>query len=815
MVWLKRLGWLLAALMTLVLLGIGIYVVRSLPALDGALRVEGLRQAVQVRRDPSDVTHITAQSTHDALFAMGYVHAQERGWQLELNRRVMHGELSEIFGESTLDTDKLMRTLGIVQAAQKQWEGLPQEAKDALQAYADGINAFHTLGYQALSPEFQILRVQPGRWLPQDSVGWTLVMALDLGGNWGTEFARLSAAQVMDTQRVWQLLPPYQGEKPAATVDLAEMYRELGVYRDDGAERPKVIASAQNASDPMAQWSDAFASQVGNVEGKGSNNWVVAGSRSTSGKPLLANDPHLSLGAPAIWYFAHLETPEFSTIGATLPGLPYVVLGRTAKVAWGFTNTGPDVQDLYLEHIHPEDPTLYQVPDINGKMAWQSFETRNEVVKVKGKPDVQMVVRSTRHGPVLSDVQKSHADLLDTSSFVIALRWSALDADNHTVVAAIEGSRAQSVDDLVKAYAHYHSPMQNVVAADVNGKIVYKAMGKVPLRRGDNDIMGLAPSPGWDARYDWAGWLDIAQTPQDSGAKGWIATANQRITPPNYKPFMGQDWAAPYRFDRIESLLAATPKHDMLSMERIQADITSPATLRLLPFLKKTQSSHPLTAAAQAQLAQFDGVMRAEQAAPLIFSVWVDELTRGVLAPRLGEAKFKSLYGKRHFRTAIEGILEHDNAWWCAPMSCDEQSSAALDRALQRLQILYGADVSTWTWGRAHFAKSSHQPFDNVPLLAPYFNVVVPTGGDSNTVNVGHYWPNDTKTPFANRHAASLRAIYDLADLEKSEFIYQTGQSGLVFSSRYRDMRDAWSNVQYRPLQMHPSAWRHVQTLTP
>jgi len=819
MVWFKRVGWSLAALLIVLLAAAGTYLVRSMPTLDGAMRLPGLTQTVQVQRDTSDVTHIKAQSTHDALFALGYVHAQERGWQLEFNRRVMHGELSEVFGDATLDTDKLIRTLGIMRAANKQWEGLPQNAKDALQAYVDGINAFHSQGNQALSPEFHILRVQPGTWLPQDSVGWTLMMALDLGGNWGTEFARLSAAQVMDTQRVWQLLPPYAGEKPAATADLATMYQELGVYHDDGVERPKVIASAQPAMNTMAQWSDAFASQVGNVEGKGSNNWVVAGSHTVSGKPLLANDPHLGLGAPAIWYFARIQSPEFDTMGATLPGFPYVVLGRTAKVAWGFTNTGPDVQDLYLEHIHPDDPTLYQVPDINGKMAWQSFQTRKETVKVKGKPDVEMVVRETRHGPVLSDVQKSHSDLLDTSNFVIALRWSALDADNRTLLAAIEGSRAQSVDDLVKAYAHYHSPMQNLVAADVNGKILYKAVGKVPLRRADNDIMGLAPSPGWDPRYDWSGWLDIAQTPQQTGeergAKGWVATANQRITPPGYKHFLGQDWAVPYRFDRIESLLAAKPRHDLQSMQSIQADTKSMATLRLLPFLKNTHSSHPLAAAALASFAEFDGVMRQDQAAPLIFSAWVDELTRGVLAPKLGEAKFKSLYGKRHFRSAIEGILEHDNAWWCAPMRCEEQSSAALDRALARLQILYGPDVASWTWGRAHFAKSSHQPFDNVAALAPYFDVMVPTGGDTNTVNVGHYWLNDTRTPFANRHAASMRAVYDLADLEKSQFIYQTGQSGLVFSDRYRDMRDAWSQVQYRPLQMNPAEWLHTQTLNP
>ena len=818
MVWFRRFFWSLAALLTGVLLAGGWYVQRSLPSLDGILHVPGLDAEVQVLRDAADVTHIKAQSTHDALFTMGYVHAQERGWQLEFNRRVMHGELSELFGDATLDTDKLMRTLGIVRAAQRQWAGLPQQAKDALQAYADGINAFHQSGSQALSPEFLILGTQPGMWTPQDSVAWTLMMALDLGGNWGAEFARLSAAQVLDTQRMWQLLPPYQGEKPAAKADLSALYHEIGLYREDGpegqAQKPKVIAALDTRA--MAQWSQALIEQVGNIEGKGSNNWVVAGSRTASGKPLLANDPHLGLGAPAVWYFARIQSPEFDTMGATLPGFPYVVLGRNAKVAWGYTNTGPDVQDLYIEHIHPDDPTLYQVPDIKGHMAWESFKTRRETVRVKGKPDVELVVRETRHGPVLSDVQKAQSDLIDTEQFALALRWSALDADNHSLLAAVEGNHAQTAQELVKAYRHYHSPMQNLVAADVHGTILYKAVGKVPQRRADNDIMGLAPSPGWDARYDWAGWLDYADTPQDSGAaRGWIATANQRITAPGYKPFIGQDWAPPYRFERIATLLDASQQHDVQSMQRIQADIQSDAALRLLPFLKKAQSNHPLAAQASAALAQFDGQMRADQSAPLIFSVWADELTRALLAPKLGDAKFKTLYGKRHFRTALEGILEHDNAWWCAPLSCEEQASAALDRALVRLQNVYGADPQAWQWGRAHVATSTHQPFNKVPLLAPYFDVTTATGGDSFTVNVGHFWLNDSKTPFANRHAASLRAVYDLADLEQSRFVYQTGQSGLVFSGRYRDMRDTWAQVEYRPLQMNPPQWNHTQTLRP
>jgi penicillin amidase len=825
MVWLKRGAWTLLVSVLAVLAAGGIYAARSFPKLDGALQAPGLKANVSVQRDGADVTHILAQSGHDAWFSLGYVHAQERGWQLEFNRRVMHGELSEVFGEATLETDKLLRTLGVMAAARRQWVNLPPATREALQAYADGVNAFNSHPSQALGPEFQVLRVTPGQWEAVDSMGWAIMMALDLGGNWGTEFARLSAARVLSTGRMWQAFPPYPGELPASKVDLAQLYVRLGVYRSDNglagadpaaAAPDRQMAASTGPQQRMAQWANELAQNAGNVEGKGSNNWVVAGSHTVSGKPLLANDPHLSLSAPAIWYFAHLQAPGINVVGATLPGLPFVVLGHTDKVAWGFTNTGPDVQDLYLERINPENPRQYRVPDVDGKVTWADFKSRTEVIHVKGKPDVVLPVRETRHGPVLSDGQKFHADVLDMSRFVLALRWSALDEDNITVQAGLDGNRANSVKELLAAYRNYHSPMQNVVAADTDGNVAYKAVGKAPLRRPDNDIQGLAPAPGWEPRYDWAGWIPYDQTPQDLQAvKGWIATANQRITPPDYPYFMGQDWATPDRFNRIEQLLAATPRHDLASMQKLHGDITSLAARRLIPYLQKTKGTHALAAAAQTQLAGFDGVMRADSAAPLIFAAWVDELTRALVGAKLGEANLKTMYGKRHFRLLVEDVLARDDGWWCAPKSCAQQSADALDRALARLAASYGNNLAAWQWGQAHAARSTHQPFDNVAALAPLFDVNVPNGGDSFTVDVGHYWLNDARNPFATRHAASMRAVYDLADLDNSRFIYQTGQSGLVFSARYRDMSQAWADVQYRPLQLKPAEVRHTLTLTP
>ncbi|MFN3376510.1 MAG: penicillin acylase family protein [Burkholderiaceae bacterium] len=837
MKWMKRTAVGLVVVALLAGAGAAVYVQSSMPTLDGRIAVAGLQSPVEVLRDTADVTHIRAQSPQDAWFALGWVHAQERTWQLEFNRRVMHGTLSEVFGPATLDTDKLMRALDIRGTARRQYQGLPPYAQEALQRYSAGIAAYHRNRPNALPPEFHLLGVRPGGadgepWSPEDSVGWALMMALDLGGNWGNEFARLSMAQTLETDRLWQLMPLYPGEPPAATADLAALYRSLGVYRAAGDQAAAATAPSAEAA-PMAgwltrqvaqgmqAWAQDVAEQAGTNEGKGSNNWVVAGSRTRSGKPLLANDPHLGLSAPAIWYFAGIQAPAgkasdgthvgaIDAVGATLPGLPFVVLGRTPTVAWGFTNTGPDVQDLYLEQINPANPAEYRTPD-----GWATFEQRTETIRVKGQPDAVVTLRRTRHGPVLSDVQKSHADVLDLSRYVMALRWSALDADNQTVLAGLQTNQAHTVDELFQAFAHYHSPMQSVVAADVQGRIRMKAVGRVPLRHADNDIRGVAPSPGWDARYDWQGWLAYADTPEDDGSKGWIATANQRITAPGYPHYLTQDWALPYRYDRIAERLEATPLHDHQSMRDLHADITSLAARRLLPHLQRTVSDHPLAAAAQAQLQGFDGVMDAQRAAPLIFAAWVDELTRGLIVPKVGEVRFKATYGKRDYRAALEGMLERNDAWWCGEQGCGAASSAALARALDRLQAAYGKDPAAWRWGDAHPARSVHRPFGNVPALARYFDVNVPSHGDSYTVNVGQYNPGEASGPFVNRHAASLRAVYDLADPEQSRFIYQTGQSGLVFSPRYRDMARTWADTGYRPLQREPRFWSHELRLQP
>jgi penicillin amidase len=827
--WIRRFFTALGLLLVLAAASGLWYARQTLPVMQGRLQLSSLSAPVQVRRDASDVTHIQARRATDAWMALGYVHAQERGWQLAFNRAVMRGTLSEFLGPATLETDKLMRTLGIRRAALRQLNALDPQARAAMQAYSAGINAFFATTEQARTPEFLLLGVNPREeagqgawWDAADTVGWSIMMALDLGGNWGNEFARMSALQVIDTDALWELFPPYPGEPRAATADLATLYRSLGVYREGApktsqAPVPEADELRTRIAQDLQSWTDSF----GHAEGKGSNNWVVAGSRTASGKPLLANDPHLGLSAPAIWYFARLQAPDtegqqgMDVIGATLPGTPFVVLGRTANAAWGFTNTGPDVQDLYLEQINPANAGEYRVPSPDGRPAWAPFTVRPETIKVKGQAVVTHLVRSTRHGPVLSDAQASHGQVIDTSRFVLALRWTALEADDGNVAATIAANRAQSVDELLEAFADFQAPMQNVVMADRAGRIAYKAAGRVPLRAPDNHIRGVAPSPGWDARYDWTGLLPYEQTPQDDGARGWVATANQRIHGPDYPHFLTQDWAAPYRQQRIEQLLAQTPRHDLASMQAMQGDLHGAALLRLLPHLLKARSEHPLAPAALQALQGFDGELRADAAAPLVYSAWVDEFTRGVIGQRLGRERFEALYGKRLFRNAVEAILEADNKAWCGDAGCAAASGAALTRALERLQAVHGDDVAQWRWGDAHPAVSVHRPLSNVKPLARFFEVRVPTGGDPFTLNVGQYHLDKADAPYANRHAASLRALYDLADLDQSRFIYQTGQSGNVFSSRYRDMSAAWAANESRVLSLNPGTWTSTLELVP
>jgi penicillin amidase len=780
-----------AAVLVIVVTAVVAYVAyrqACLPVVDGRLKLAGLHGEVKVERDVDGIPTIHAGNIEDLMFGLGVVHAQDRLWQMETHRRIGAGRLAEAFGPSALETDRFLRALGVRRAAAAQYAQAPAETKAVLQAYARGVNAVLRQALQARPPEFVILGVQPQDWDPVDSLAWAVMMAWDLGGNWSSELLRMRLALKLPVDRINQLLPPYPGEQPLATADYAALYRALKL--DDSVAR-QALAGAPPSG----------------IEGAGSNDWVVAGKHTESGRPLLANDPHLKLSAPALWYLARLEAPGLKIAGATMPGLPLVVLGQSERIAWGFTNTGPDVQDLYLEAADPADPSRYRTPD-----GWASFEAHDEVIKVKGRPDVKMTVRSTRHGPVISDAGIAQ-DLLGSGRrrpYAIAMRWTALDPDGDLVSVGLHMTQARSVQAYIAAANAWVAPMQNMVVADADGHIGFVAAGRVPLRKPENDLKGLVPAPGWDARYDWAGFVPAEATPRElDPARGWIATSNQRIHGPDYPYFLTSEWVPPYRQQRIEQLLQARDKHTPQSMAAMQADVQSLAASRLLPWLMHARSLHPLAAEAQRHLHSFDGTMAADRAAPLIFWAWLRHLTERIFADEVGHDLFDRSLSGRSFRDALEGVLARNDGWWCddkrtpAVETCAMQADAAFTDALQELQARFGDDVAGWHWGDAHLARSEHRPFSHVRALAPLFELRTPVGGDTYTVNVSRVGLRPDATTgelYLDEHGPSLRAIYDLGDPRQSRFMHSSGQSGLVFSPLYRNFVQRWANVEYTPL---------------
>jgi len=395
------------------------------------------------------------------------------------------------------------------------------------------------------------------------------------------------------------------------------------------------------------------------------------------------------------------------------------------------------------------------------------------------------------------------------------MRWTALDPDPGTIGAGLQLMRARTVAEFIAASAGYVAPMQNMVVADRDGHIGVVSAGRVPSRKPDSDLRGQVPSPGWDARYDWDGMLDATQTPREvDPPRGWIATANQRIHGPDYPHYITNEWAVPYRMQRIEQLLSAQPKHSLQSLRTIQADQLSLATRRLLPFIRRAQSTHALAAMAQQKLAAFDGTMAADQAAPLIFWAWSRQLTRALFADDIGAAQFDRAVGGRNFRDALEGVLERDDAHWCddtttpAVETCQQQIDRAFDAALTELQASQGADLAAWQWGRAHVARSEHRPFSRVGALAGLFELRAPVGGDTTTVNVSRVGLKPdatTRELYLDEHGPSLRALYDLADPTQSRVMHSTGQSGNPLSARYRDFVEPWTRVEYVPLWGAPT----------
>ena len=737
----------------------------SLPQTAGTVALVGPTTEIRITRDGSGVPHISAANDRDAAFALGFLHAGDRLFQMDMMRRLGAGRLSELLGEATFSTDRTMRTLGLYRAAERQFATLSAPLRAALEAYAAGVNAY-LAQRGALPPEYALLRAAPEEWQPADSLVWGKYMALLLSGNYRRELAHARIATHVTAEQLAQLYPEYPAEAPVTLGALTALYRNLPLDR--------ILASLPEAVGPT------FAS----------NNWVVDGKHSVSGKPLLANDPHLGFATPDIWYLARIDTPALHLAGATSPGAPFIVLGHNQRIGWGFTTTESDVEDLFVERPDPADPSRYLAPASIAPGGSLPFETRQEVINVRGSGAVTITIRTTRHGPVISDLGGPAS--VAPNGDVLALQATFLAGEDRTPEGLWAINRASNWQEFSAALENVVAPQQNIVYADIDGNIGFTAPARVPIRgKGD----GWMPVPGWSGEYDWTGFVPFAELPHAfNPPSGRFVSANNKIVPDDYGYFLGRDWDLPNRAARINALLDATPRQSPDSSAAIQADTLSLAAQELLPLMTAIAPADERAAAALATLKAWNGRMDADQVAPLIFTAWLRDLNRILFAERLGNA-FTDYWDLRP--NVIAGILtQHPE--WCSDAArpgvanCPARLAEALRDALEQLTAAYGGDTARWRWGRPHVAAFPHPFFARIPLLSGLFLVAVPADGGTDTVNRGGMAIQDPDRPYRDRHGAGLRMILDFADLDSSRFIVVPGQSGNPLSHHYADLLEPW-----------------------
>jgi penicillin G amidase len=757
--WLGR-GLLALALLVVVAIGFVAWaILGSLPKISGEVRLANpaLSAPLTIGRDSAGVVTITAQSERDADFALGFVHAQDRLFQMEVMRRAGAGRLSELFGIRTLKTDKLMRLLGLRQQAAAQYEAASPELRAALDAYAAGVNAYMAWQGFPLSPEFLLLRwrdlpfppmqLEPEPWHPTDSLLWGRLMAWQLSGNAGQEI---------------------EDEHLRRTVN-ADLLQLL--LREEGRQ-----ASLPEFSPTRSA----------------SNNWALSGARTASGSPILSNDPHLGLTAPGTWYMARVSTPDSVRVGATVPGIPFLVIGSNGHVAWGFTTTHSDTQDLFEEHLSQGKPEHYDTP--TGPMP---FGVRREVIKVKGGADVVFNVRSTRHGPLISDLEPEH--YLHRR---FSMSWTGFMPDDRSPEAFLKMNRAKNAVEFRDALRDLHTPQQNVVFADTDGDIGFVAAGRVPTRRNIANE-SLFPAPGWIDDYAWTGSLSFSDLPQVSNPPdGAIVTANNDIRPARYFEFLGRAFDRPYRRDRIQMLLSETPKATLEDMQRIQLDdFSGPLFGFVRTHLPTVKASVPIEIASA--MASWDGRMVADRAEPLIATAWLYATARRVLADEMGEERFRNWW---HWQVDIlKDVMKDDR--WCndrgtsTAESCRDAVRAAFGETLEALRDRYGEGWQKWSWGVGHEMRFRHPVFSNLPYVGEYMSPKVPAPGDHFTINRGGMGIAADGARFADVHGPGMRLAVDMSHPDAPVFNLAGGQSGHPLSSHYSDLLPEWAAGTYRTFQ--------------
>ncbi len=752
------------------------------------LKLAGLKSNVTVRRDERGIPYIEAANEADLYFAQGYVTASDRLWQMELGRRFARGELAEILGRDALEEDKRHRTYGFAQVVEAEIAQSPPEARTQLELYAQGVNAFiSSLDEKSWPPEFRILQFKPRPWTPADSLLIIKNFGEALNTSWPTDVVMETGLPLLPAdKREALLIETSPLDVLVVGTDNVRRKAAVSTPRPDSSSRLETIKTLAQIENNMAR---SFERLGLFAEGRAaSNNWVVSGKRTVSGNPLLANDPHLSASAPSIWYMMHLSAPGLRVAGVTSPGLPGIVIGHNERIAWGFTNVGPDVQDLYVETFDKENPRKYMTP-----AGWREAVVRHEEIKVrKGFIDssteiVPLDVTITRHGPIV----------LEKNGKRYALRWTALDPKLNDAAGFQTLNRARNWKEYVAALSNYVGPMQNMVYADVDGHIGYYAAGRVPIRKsGDGNI----PYDGSTDAGEWTGFIPYDKLPHlFDPPSGIIVTANQRIVGRDYPYFLTHLWPAPYRARRILDLLQAKPKLTIEDFRAIQGDTHSIAAATFAREVVKLSREQAASAGdgkwrETIQLLEtWDGRMNADSRAALLVAVMRSEFSSRIFTAALGAELAKS-YTWPNRDTLIDRILTERPTEWLPKEFKDyaEFLRACEKAAREALTKGFGADESKWAWGQNTQVRFPH-PLASVPLIGQQFLIPpFPQNGSGSTVNVGRN--------------VSMRFIADPGDWDKTQHGITLGESGLPNSPHWKDQLEDWRNITPRAFPFSKAA---------
>lgn len=741
------------------------FVQRTAPETNGEITLSGLEGSVSIYRDQSGTPHIEANSTKDLFMAQGFVTAQDRMFQMDLSRRQASGTLSEVIGESTIDKDKFFRTLGLRRAAEDSYSAYSDEAKQLLEWYADGVNAYisQAKSKNTLPIEFTLAGYEPNEWTPIDSLTIGKYMAFDLGGHWEGQAFRYYLLQNFSEEEAMDLFPSYPEDGSTVIQEIKESQLDI---------------------------SKSFANAVIPDPFNGSNNWVVSGEKTASGKPLLANDPHLGLGTPPIWYETHLNSPDFHVSGVIFAGVPGIIVGRNDSIAWGVTNVGPDVQDLYIEKRNPDNPTEFQYND-----QWEEAEVLDESIPVKDSEPIPYEVVITRHGPILSEF--AHDEQPDTA---LSLRWTALDPSTE-LEAVLKFDQASNWEEFKEALTSFHTPAQNFVFASTDGTIAYRANGLIPIRKNGDSMV---PVPGWNDKYEWEGYIPWEELPTIVNPdEGFISTANNKITTDDYPYHITHTWAQPYRQNRIREVLIAGDNLVAKDMMNLQNDFMNLQGKELTPLLTKELNSENLTSIekdALSLLQEWNYMDGRDEAAPLLFHLWLVEMEKVLFDGKIDKEMMPLFDGKSQvidqlIRRAANG---EKGPWMENSGGFQSVVTKSYQAAVERAVCLQGHAPEKWVWGTFHSVPFEH-PLGAIKPLNLLFNPEVNAMGGSRVTVGAAGWNSSTGTV---NHGAPWRGVTDLAHMETSYNVISPGQSGYVWSKWYDNQIDDWVNGRYHETNM-------------